>query len=427
MKILKARSRDKRFITIGADPEFEVYGRNGTVVEAFTSVKDFDCGQIGRDGDSNCGAQVELRPNPGKDVVELIENIRGLLCAWVSNYPSNALGVAGNTFPLGGHIHFGFDNGWYYNKHPQVDDLYFFSLVLDFFFGRVLFNLNGGARINSGYGILADSDDAVRVQDWGFEYRVPPVSYYVHPEFCRIVLEAAYSLADKFWNHDGVDVPDNYNNRGVIATNIDFINGNIFNKEKAELFFDYISKYSRFETNNIVASWIEAEEIEKLRVNRIPSIRVNRIPSISDNIGTLQDFTDIGNNISIKFADNWSTLLRQAIVSSFRNSRWGRNRNEHVYVVLYGLSRERGDNLMSCSYNGELCNDIITGDIEACQHIYPGDRGVIYIGVDYRFRTMEYFTYDEDSTTSVIKAIKRCAEHASWHMGGFIINHQVRC
>uniref|UniRef100_A0A6M3JC24 Putative phiEco32-like COOH.NH2 ligase-type 2 n=1 Tax=viral metagenome TaxID=1070528 RepID=A0A6M3JC24_9ZZZZ len=162
-------------ITLGADPEFEVY-KDGSIVEARVLTPSRDA-PVGCDG---CGDPLELRPKPSSEPKELVQHIKQLLKESSKIYDS--ISISGDTFAIGGHIHFGGI------KHNERE----FMVLLDDFIGAPLLPLSGHAR--GGYKVLG----AVREQPWGFEYRTPPPNWLVTPEIAEIVLKIAKELAD-YW------------------------------------------------------------------------------------------------------------------------------------------------------------------------------------------------------------------------------------
>ncbi|MCI4454059.1 MAG: hypothetical protein JHC25_03810, partial [Thermodesulfobacterium sp.] len=98
-------------ITLGGDPEFEVYV-DGKLVPAkkipvFKRGGKF--GPIGTDGDPEIA---ELRPEAAYSEEEYVENFLGLVKSLRKRKRRDyALSVKGDVYPLGGHIHVGSPNG----------------------------------------------------------------------------------------------------------------------------------------------------------------------------------------------------------------------------------------------------------------------------------------------------------------------------
>lgn len=180
-------------ITIGADPEFEIHDDSGAVLSARNVMDDDDdqFGEVGRDG---AGAQVELRPKPGKTPSEFVRNLRSTFQKFNSWYDEYHLGVKGHIYPLGGHIHAGVGQPLYMPADMVQ--------ALDAFIGSPTLGLSGRAR--EGYRQLG----AVRHQPHGFEYRTPPAAIFVRPAITRIVAKIFQNLMDKYVNSEGFS----YNN-----------------------------------------------------------------------------------------------------------------------------------------------------------------------------------------------------------------------
>jgi hypothetical protein len=177
--------RFKFKITIGADPEFEIY-LNSKIVNASSIGFYYDHGKIGVDGS---GCQLEIRPSPSDNPDQVIENIKNLLTIFVEKCRLK-VGVAGNRYPLGCHIHFG-------GMKATRD----FISVLDYYLGEKLIETSGRAR--GDYKFLG----AWRLQYWGFEYRTLPSSILFDPKVAIAVFKVAKRLAEAYYNEDGVELP----------------------------------------------------------------------------------------------------------------------------------------------------------------------------------------------------------------------------
>jgi len=172
---VKKRKRAVK-VTIGCDPEFEVF-IGGRIVRA----EDYTPGYHEDVGCDGAGSQLEIRPEPSVSHVQLVRNIHNLLMKASRVY--HIIGVKGDHDPLGGHIHFGiFPSG---NLIKMLDD----------FIGKPLRSESGHAR--HGYNRLS----AIEPKPWGFEYRTPPSAWLCFPEIARIVLKIARGVANYYVNH----------------------------------------------------------------------------------------------------------------------------------------------------------------------------------------------------------------------------------
>ncbi len=201
VKIKRVKSpRGKKLgkITLGCDPEFEVIREGREIVNAGEIILQRGS-KIGRD---DAGSQVELRPDPATSASELTRNVKQLVMDFAKKYKNYGLGVEGDNYPLGGHIHFGVKEG----KLPWTKD---FALVLDNWVGKKLINLSGDAR--GSYKTLAidsNNGEVTRAlnpeEPWGFEYRVLPSAVFHNPKVLRAVLRIVKRLAEKYYNGWGV-------------------------------------------------------------------------------------------------------------------------------------------------------------------------------------------------------------------------------
>jgi len=179
--------------TIGADPEFLLLNDKGKVV--------FASNYMEKEGAVGCDAIVlpsfrkiyplaELRPEPSKDVKQMIVNLhRTMQLAERRITDSSLRWVAGGMpvhgFPLGGHIHF---SGVRLSSEllRALDNYLALPLVL-------LEDATTGDR-RPKYGFLGDFR---RQKHGGFEYRVLP-SWLISPVIAKGVLALAKLIADHY-------------------------------------------------------------------------------------------------------------------------------------------------------------------------------------------------------------------------------------
>ncbi|TDF99548.1 putative amidoligase domain-containing protein [Paenibacillus piri] len=177
---------------LGADPEFLLLDERGKVT--------FASRFLDKDGPIGCDAIVlpsfrkiyplaELRPEPSRDMAQLIVNLRRTMQLASRRIPDESLqwlagGMPVKGFPLGGHIHF--SGVWLSSELLRALDNYLaLPLVL-------LEAATTGAR-KPKYGFLGD----FRRQRHGFEYRVLP-SWMVSPTVAKGVLALAKLIADHY-------------------------------------------------------------------------------------------------------------------------------------------------------------------------------------------------------------------------------------
>ena len=424
MGLYKAKRDDISVRYIGADPEFEVI-QSGRVISADTAVHDTDYGQIGRDGDGNWGDQVELRPNPAVSNDDLVANVRGLLRQWVKRYPRYRLGVKGDRFSIGGHIHFGFTRSRVF-RNSEDEDLVTFTKILDFFYGKRLSELSGRARSTSGYKILADNPSSRRCQSWGFEYRVPPSSFYAHPEFCSLIFKASLNLGKKYWG-PGIILDDaTWRQKYATAEIPDYVQNGILSEEETRRLFAYIYYYDVADHNNILASWLDAAELSAagsapesvVRRNTIPVLETPRDQVQRDSFHAHEVRRDLNNGLTLVFRDDWNNQMRDEVVEAFRRCRWPRNRSVvlnggRIVIILFGLAEDRGDGVISCSCRVECCQGRLgRSGFRYLDYIYPSFEGdSINFGLSRAFRMARF---SETSMRNYLKAIKKTAELVTW-------------
>jgi hypothetical protein len=188
--IIRPQDLGEISITLGGDPEFEVYV-DGTLVPAkklsvFKRGKTF--GSIGTDGNAYIA---ELRPEaastPEGYVKNFLKLVRRLRRRTRKDY---ALSVKGDVYPLGGHIHVGSPN----RNVVRVlqGEVGTFISALDDFLGRVLLPTSGPARIGTGNA----RPGVYELKPYGWEYKTPPASIYADLEVLRITYKLVKNLVE---------------------------------------------------------------------------------------------------------------------------------------------------------------------------------------------------------------------------------------
>jgi len=215
-------------VTVGADPEYE-YLRHGEPVSVASyggSSSPSCC--FGVDG---AGDQIEIRPSPGSPEA-VVNSIRRIMAE--ADVP---LSVAGDRFPIGGHIHFGL--GRETTPHPDL------LRLLDIFIGKPTRILGGEAR--GSYSRLS----AWESKPWGFEYRTPPAGIFKDPQTARIVLTAAKNVVER-WESC---LPFDFDSEVTCARLRDYVNNEILPIEEARV----IRKLRRTDARNIMPAWTDSE------------------------------------------------------------------------------------------------------------------------------------------------------------------------
>jgi len=217
-------------ITIGCDPEFEQLVSENVVIrqDLHQNINTPD-GEVGIDG---AGDQIELRPIEDRDHRKVIARIRRLIKAANRN-----LGVKGDVYPLGCHIHLGLP--YCYRTEQARTKI---TRILDDFLGRKLLPLSGRAR--GDYRKLG----AYRDQPWGIEYRTLPSAVLWSPEFGRIVFKIAKNAVQKFVNERKLEYSD-------LPTKEDYLRICKLTPEEYEKFILLCREYKTYKGEAINANW----------------------------------------------------------------------------------------------------------------------------------------------------------------------------
>jgi hypothetical protein len=188
-------------VTVGCDPEFEYLDKKGYVWGNIpSSFIMFDHSrnieEIGIDG-SGCVA--EIRPEPAVTPSKLVKNIQDLF----EKVKNHKLGVLGDRYAIGCHIHFGVGADYY----PDGKLLG----LLDEFIGKPCAIMNGDAR--GDYACLGSA----RPQPHGFEYRPLPAAVIANPEFFKIVVKVCKMIVQKYVNEKVVEYDVERMNQGIFS------------------------------------------------------------------------------------------------------------------------------------------------------------------------------------------------------------------
>jgi hypothetical protein len=320
-------------ITLGGDPEFEVY-KDGELVSA-SSLSIFRngglSGAVGVDG-ASCTA--ELRPSPACSPGEYLENFTALVRK-VSRR-GILLSVKGDTYALGGHIHVGSSN-------QQVvkllkDKVSKFIEVLDDFVGRFLLPTSGRAR--GGYARLGEYE----FKSYGWEYRTPPSSYYADPKMVRIVYKLVRGLVETLLREGEISYETLDNGRAKPEEYLRFLT-----KREAEYFLGFPQRWGRGEV--------------------IPFVLTRGVPLIL-----------------FAFRDEWDTDKKRV----FKNALKGLPVDSPIRLVLYGLAQRRGDYFALPTAPEEW----VLREEFPKEPFIDGALPEVWVGIPYRFRRLEEISED---------------------------------
>ena len=282
-------------ITLGSDPEFEQlvdFNHYQVVQSKYRGTNN----EIGCDGS---GYQIELRPAPSETPEGLVYNIKSLI-----RRMDVPISVAGDAYPLGAHIHFGFA--------PVVanKDVYKTIIkILDDFLGVPLSTLNGKAR--GSYARLS----AYEEKSYGFEYRSLPSAFLHSPHTARIVFKIAYNLVKSLFkkSHIQYEISEKY------------INGKCI-KMPSEKYYHLCASLTKKEYNHFI--WF-LHNFEKFKYKTI-----NRNWGVKNLI-----------YIDINLNDTWNNKFFKGILRKVLKRKLKENKINQIVlnITLYGLKKERGN------------------------------------------------------------------------------------
>lgn len=291
MGLIEERKVEKKkpLITLGADPEVEYINDDGDVVncsecgiedKVFTLEGSSTTGRIGHDGS---GFQRELRPVPAKTPEEMVKNIRDLIEAGKDEVWS----LRGEESALGGHIHVG-----------GVDVSRDFGKILDHLF-TPMFELNSDRRKSSRYG-KPGSEDSIRDQKWGVEWRTPPSAWLASPKLTELTFKIVKAVAEKHYVGEDIELTDDYNSDLKVI---------------AGLTDDEIKAFN--------------DEIKSYVMNGLP-----RDLKLAWGISNTDKFI-------LEIRDSWSNSVKSYLRELINNH--AKINNWEGKCILYGVSSERGN------------------------------------------------------------------------------------
>ncbi|MCI4454895.1 MAG: hypothetical protein JHC25_08175, partial [Thermodesulfobacterium sp.] len=320
-------------ITIGGDPEFEIY-LDGEIVPA-CEIQIFRegglHGAIGTDGASHTA---EFRPEPALTAGEYVENFLALarrVCR-----EGILLSVEGNTFPLGGHIHIG-------SNVPAVvrvlkEEVEKFVEVLDDFLGCVVISTSGRAR--GGYARLG----AYELKSYGWEYRTPPASIYADMKMLRITYKLVKALVEVLLKRGEIEYEVLEDGRVKPSEYLRFLD-----KWEVEHFLSFPKRWQSGE----IVPFVPVRNMQK---------------------------------IFFAFRDEWDDDKRLVFKNALRKLRVSRP----VRLVLYGLAQRRGDAFALPTAPEEW----VLREEFPKEPFINGVIPEIWVGIPYRFRRLEVIPPD---------------------------------
>jgi len=187
----------KPIITLGADPELEyidpdtkqvLHCGEAGIQDRVLMSNGSGQGRIGKDGSQ---AQREIRPEPATTPEGLIDNIDKLIKEAMDEQWS----MKGDRWSLGGHIHVG-----------GIQESRGYINLLDHYLAP-LAALNSAARASSSYGKPGD----YRRQEYGIEYRAPPVGWLASKKLAYLTLKIVKLAAEKHYLGEDIELTDDLN------------------------------------------------------------------------------------------------------------------------------------------------------------------------------------------------------------------------
>ena len=349
----KKKKSYKGKITIGTDPEFEQLNSFSEYQVIKTTYRGTDPNQkIGCDGS---GDQIELRPDPAESPLGIVKNLKSLILMIES-----PISVAGDRYPLGAHIHFGFN--------PQIANIRTciktFVDALDDFLGKPLSTVNGKAR--GDYAKLS----AYEEKKWGFEYRSLPSTYLYSPKTAFIVFKTAYNIIKNLLKEGNI----------IYKLEKKTINGSKITMPSKEY---YLS----------IAELTEKEYKEF--ISFIRNFKKHKYKPINGNWGKKDLIL-----INVMLNDDWKNkdfkeLLKMRLKERLLELKKG---NIVLNINLYGLKQSRGE--VVAGFKSSIYNTIEHPET------VPFEKSEFFYGLPYSFRvgniSFDLFTTIADEITKDI-------------------------
>jgi hypothetical protein len=309
-------------ITLGADPEFDILDPiDMCVVEAYNYITDPErVAPIGLDGCSSTG---ELRPRPGS-WGQLYLSLSYLIRK--ADEQNIVMSVKGDTFALGGHIHFG-----------GIEESMILPIVraMDSFVLPLLQPLEGRAR-----GCYARRGN-YETKSYGFEYRSLPAGWLACPELAKLTLKLSYKVA-----------------KSVICYGLDASGDPV-----APTYESYKHLLNKRDYNRLI------ELVTKLRTDRYLAInpawggkKINLIKKVT-------------------FRDDFEREVRDFSYIP--------EKGLPIDIIIFGLNGNRGNNLIYCPQLQELADVIGATHVDSSFRYRRTERDTLHIGLSPDLRNIE--------------------------------------
>lgn len=270
-------------LQLGMDPEF-VFVRDDNHLERASAHVRTGNARFGTDGVSSIA---ELRPRPFEEPKDIVNELRAIMRGTISRKRNlmNYKWRAGSYFAgysLGGHIHFGFNDGhdYYSGGSTKINKI---RNALDSFVAPIVLLMEDKTeaikRRQSSYGRLGN----VESKQWGFEYRTLP-SFIVSPTVTEGVLALSKVVASEVLNGNNPDISSFATEVGSFSPNrAEFANCNqaLFRKE-LELRWKVIKKMSLYMTykepleqlKKLIMDGVKFSDFEDMKESwEVPSVK----------------------------------------------------------------------------------------------------------------------------------------------------------
>jgi hypothetical protein len=300
-----------------------------------------------------------MRPRYGTPK-QVVANLKGIFRDFKEQYENATLSVAGNVYPLGGHIHVGVGTEFC----PPSGLL----RLLDDFLGRPTLSMSGLAR--GSYGREA----AWEAKPWGFEYRTPPAAIFANPQIARICMKITHNLTKRFcsgkstaydleWLKAVNDVRDI-----KLPREQDYLAVGLTRGETHYFRYFLLNYHASVPKDHILAAWgVEEPKLPEAKPDGTPDTEYR-----------------------VHFSDTWVSAVRIELLSQVSEMARLFKRN----ITLYGVAESRGD----------VASIEVPGVYAAVEllHVCTFEGSTVRIGLPWSFRN------DSDCTNvaCVVNAIR---------------------
>jgi len=356
-------------LTVGTDPEFELVGPSGCVVNA-NRIHTEGAGPYAEIGVDGAGNQIEFRPHHSPLPIKVLSTFKSLLKRFSTEHSRHSLSWRGDRYPIGGHIHIGNQQLHLATRYDVAQQHALCGVLDDFVYEKVRC-LNGTAR--GAY----DGRGKLRTQDWGVEYRACPAAVFASKELARVTLRLVKGIVSTFLSkkHFSYEYPPqlaDYKKVGQMSA------------KSCQLFFAEIERLLSVRASD------ECDMLAAWHINRPRLARRPRAVAAEPVAQTLvRDRV-----VSLRLGDEWADEMRQYLTAWTR----GLHPNRPVTLTLFGLAAHRGAVVANLELEGytTIEHSAARNDIDS-----------IYIGLPYEIRNMSINSVHADEILFNLKRALR--------------------